>query len=58
MFLLDWGGSDNFLRLGLGLGGINTKRFLFSCFSLNLNTYLKMCLIKKYIKLIIFSIFQ
>jgi hypothetical protein len=43
MFLLDWGGSDKFLRvglgLGLGLGGINTKRFLFSCFSLNLNTF-------------------
>ena len=45
MFFLDWGGSDNFLRsglglgLGLGLGGINTKRFLFSCFSLNLNTF-------------------
>lgn len=43
MSLLDWGGSDKFLRvglgLGLGLGGINTKRFLFSCFSLNLNTF-------------------
>jgi len=39
MFLLDWGGSDIFLRLGLGLGGINTKRFLFLRFNLNSNTF-------------------